>query len=47
MPLGQMLRSMPSHELTDWLAFYIIEAEDERKAMLESEAKSKLRGRRG
>lgn len=46
MPVGQMLKTMTSVEITQWLAYYIVESEDERKAQLEMEAKSKLAHRR-
>jgi hypothetical protein len=32
MTVGEMLKRISSIELTEWIAFYAIEAEDERKA---------------
>jgi hypothetical protein len=32
MTVGDMLRRMSSTELTEWIAFYALEAEDDRKA---------------
>ena len=46
MPVGEMLRRMDSAEITEWLAYYMIESQDEKKARLEAEANSKLNARR-
>lgn len=46
MTVGQLLRSMTSSELSEWLAFYLVEAEEAKKAQLEAEAQSKLNARR-
>jgi len=43
MTVQQMLESISSHEITEWIAYYILEAEDQEAANKRAEMRGKMR----
>ena len=43
MPVQQMLNNISSHEITEWIAYYIREAEDQEAANKRAEMRGKMR----
>lgn len=46
MTVGQLLRTVSSKELAEWMAFYYLDAEDEKQRALEMKAKYGLNARK-
>lgn len=47
MPVGLMLRSMDSAELSEWLAYYVLEAEENKRAQQEARVSARAQAPRG
>jgi len=43
MTVQQMLESISSYEITEWIAYYILEAEDQEAANKRAEMRGKMR----
>ena len=43
MTVQQMLSNISSYEITEWIAYYILEAEDQEAANKRAEMRSKMR----
>ena len=43
MTVQQMLNNISSHEITEWIAYYILEAEDQEAANKRAEMRGKMR----
>jgi len=43
MTVAQMLRSISSYEITEWIAYYVLEAEDQEAANKRAEMRGKMR----
>jgi hypothetical protein len=44
MTVSQMLKSLDSRELSEWMAFYMLEAEEQEQADKKANMKSGMRG---
>ena len=43
MTVAQMLGSISSYEITEWIAYYVLEAEDQEAANKRAEMRGKMR----
>lgn len=46
MTVHQLLRSLPSYEIAEWHAFYMIEAEERRRAELDAKVTAGVKNSR-